>query len=209
MRADYVIFSNNNEPFLLKPSTKILIVANKHTEKMASAESRTQTTLEMDLYQYTPFKSSEDIRILHIQPGKKEDPIICSLSHISFASKATYKALSYTWGIDSKTHTVYCAGKVLHITANLHSALRRFREEGTECIIWADAICINQNDIAERNQQVQIMRHVYASASEVVIWLGEEVEGDERAFLFINSFDKSQKEEFPQLRIDWDAPEGI
>jgi hypothetical protein len=119
---------------------------------MASAESKTQTTPEMDLYQYTPFKSSEDIRILHIQPGKKEHPIICSLSHVSFASKPTYKALSYTWGTDSKTHTVYCAGKALPITANLHSALRLFREEGTECIIWADAICINQNDIAERNQ---------------------------------------------------------
>jgi hypothetical protein len=53
------------------------------------------------------------------------------------------------------------------------------------------------------------MRQVYASATEVVIWLGEEVEGDERAFRFINSFDRSQKEEFAQLRIDWGAPEGI
>jgi hypothetical protein len=53
------------------------------------------------------------------------------------------------------------------------------------------------------------MRHVYASASEVVIWLGEGVEGDERAFNFINSFDRSQKEEFAKLRIDWDAPGSV
>jgi hypothetical protein len=163
----------------------------------------------MDPFQYAPFKSSEDIRTLHLQPGKKEDSIICFLTHVSFASKPTYKALSYTWGTDSKTHTVYCAGKVLPITANLYSALRRFREEDSECIIWADAICINQNDIPERNQQVQIMRQVYASASEVVIWLGEEAEGDERAFNFVNSFDRSQKEEFTKLRIDWDAPGSV
>jgi hypothetical protein len=63
--------------------------------------------------------------------------------------------------------------------------------------------------ISLSNRQVQIMRQVYASATEVVIWLGEEVEGDERAFLFINSFDRSQKEEFTKLRIDWGAPESI
>jgi hypothetical protein len=89
-----VIFGNDNEPFPQKLSTKILIFANKHTEEMASAESRIQTTQEMDLYRYMPFTSSKDIQTLHIQPGKKEDPIICSLSHVSFVSKPTYKALS-------------------------------------------------------------------------------------------------------------------
>jgi hypothetical protein len=41
MRADYVIFSNDNEPFLQKLSPEILIVANKRTEEIASAGSRT------------------------------------------------------------------------------------------------------------------------------------------------------------------------
>ena len=38
--------------------------------------------------------------------------------------------------------------------------------------VWVDAICINQNDIVERNQQVQIMGDIYRAASRVRVWLG-------------------------------------
>jgi hypothetical protein len=33
--------------------------------------------------------------------------------------------------------------------------------------LWADAVCINQKDHAER------MGHIYAYASSVLVWLGE------------------------------------
>jgi hypothetical protein len=36
-----------------------------------------------------------------------------------------------------------------------------------------DALCINQNDLNERAQQVAIMAEIYAHAKTVVIWLGE------------------------------------
>jgi hypothetical protein len=41
--------------------------------------------------------------------------------------------------------------------------------------IWIDAICINQQDISERTQQVQFMRCIYENAEQVLIWLGEGV----------------------------------
>lgn len=37
---------------------------------------------------------------------------------------------------------------------------------------FADAICINQDDIPERNAQVQCMGDLYAQAEEVLVWLG-------------------------------------
>ncbi|KAG5807705.1 hypothetical protein H9Q74_007679 [Fusarium xylarioides] len=40
--------------------------------------------------------------------------------------------------------------------------------------LWIDAICINQDDIAERNSQVAMMSQIYGSARCVVAWLGEE-----------------------------------
>ena len=40
--------------------------------------------------------------------------------------------------------------------------------------IWVDAICINQQDLRERSQQVSIMRDIYRLAADVVIWLGED-----------------------------------
>lgn len=40
-------------------------------------------------------------------------------------------------------------------------------------ILWIDAICINQNDIEEKNRQVGIMREIYKEASKVHVWLGD------------------------------------
>jgi len=40
------------------------------------------------------------------------------------------------------------------------------------CRYKIDAICINQQDAAERGQQVQIMKEIYAQADCVHIWLG-------------------------------------
>jgi hypothetical protein len=37
---------------------------------------------------------------------------------------------------------------------------------------WYDAVCIDQTNIQERNQQVQEMSKIYAQASLVRIWLG-------------------------------------
>jgi hypothetical protein len=41
---------------------------------------------------------------------------------------------------------------------------------------YYDTLCINQNDISERNQQVQIMPDIYSNADTVLIWLGESSE---------------------------------
>jgi hypothetical protein len=38
--------------------------------------------------------------------------------------------------------------------------------------LWIDQICINQESIPERNQQVSIMDQIYRGAHETVVWLG-------------------------------------
>jgi hypothetical protein len=48
--------------------------------------------------------------------------------------------------------------------------------------MWIDAVCINQDDLAERASQVRFMARIYSHASCVVVWLGEE--GDNSAELF-------------------------
>ncbi|CAG8971855.1 hypothetical protein HYALB_00001966 [Hymenoscyphus albidus] len=39
--------------------------------------------------------------------------------------------------------------------------------------IWADQVCINQNDVQERNSQVAMMKDVYTQARRTIIWLGK------------------------------------
>ena len=51
--------------------------------------------------------------------------------------------------------------------------------------LWIDAICIDQANSEERNQQVQMMSRIYTRSSNVCIWLGEDTDEDERAINFI------------------------
>jgi len=39
--------------------------------------------------------------------------------------------------------------------------------------MWVDAICINQVDQKEKEDQIPLMAEIYAKARRVVVWLGE------------------------------------
>ncbi len=43
-----------------------------------------------------------------------------------------------------------------------------------KAVWWIDAICINQADVLEGNQQVALMRRIYKKAWAVHVWFGEE-----------------------------------
>ena len=79
-----------------------------------------------------------------------------------------FHALSYTWGTTFRD--IPSLG--LRITGNLFSALSNLAEE-TPRLWWIDALCINQQDVEEKNQQVRLMRQIYGKAKQVCIWLGE------------------------------------
>jgi hypothetical protein len=42
-------------------------------------------------------------------------------------------------------------------------------------LLWVDAICINQDDLEERNRQVSLMAFIYSRAQAVLVWLGRPV----------------------------------
>lgn len=89
---------------------------------------------------------------------------------------------------------IICNGKHFEIGENLYRFLWRWREalathddkiweagwsEEEEAKfrppveIWIDAICINQQDLEERNQQVSIMADIYTKSVATWVWLGE------------------------------------
>lgn len=53
----------------------------------------------MEPFEYPPLPPGKDgIRILNMEPGDfYDDPIVCTLTSVAFASKPRYLALSYTW----------------------------------------------------------------------------------------------------------------
>ncbi|KAF4609835.1 hypothetical protein G7Y89_g15788 [Cudoniella acicularis] len=118
-----------------------------------------------------------EFRLLKLLP----DPSFSSKLRIEI-QKATlqhppkYEALSYVWGGPDITVPIQCGlgSQELMITTNLELALRYLRLESKSRFLWVDALCINQQDIEERNQQVTQMRRIYLEATRAVVWLGEE-----------------------------------
>lgn len=74
-------------------------------------------------------------------------PIICELEHKALGEHVHYAALSYTWGSNVRTDSITLGGIAFPVTSNLFAALHAVRDKESNCFIWVDAICINQNDI--------------------------------------------------------------
>ncbi|CZR65458.1 uncharacterized protein PAC_15358 [Phialocephala subalpina] len=139
--------------------------------------SQPSTTLE-----YPSLAEDQKTRLLFLEAGAYGDQLRCRLENVKSLLKHRYQALSYFWGEEGGPHAISCDKSTLPITANLDAALRRLRYPNRTRCLWVDAICINQADDAERSHQVQNMQEIYACASRVIIWLGEESNADELAF---------------------------
>lgn len=123
-------------------------------------------------YTYQPLSDGNEIRLLAILPGRFGDPIKCTLSTVCLDDEPVFEALSYTWGSMSKDSSLICDLKSLNVTSNLYEGLQRLRRRKSVRVIWVDAVCIDQDDVEERNQQILYMARIYKQAKQVVVWLG-------------------------------------
>ncbi|KAE9370585.1 HET-domain-containing protein [Stipitochalara longipes BDJ] len=130
-------------------------------------------------YQYEKLTEPDALRLVLLLPSEDvQSPLRCNLIRTTLSKCENdlldhYTALSYVWGDASRKVPIKVAGETISITASLDTALRHLRDPLRIRRIWADAICINQNDFEERNQQVRQMASVYAIAQHTVIWIGE------------------------------------
>jgi hypothetical protein len=170
-------------------------------------------------YQYDPITSGRFIRMLHLSQGQRNDPLKGKLELFEvgpslssegvdspLASKS-YEPLSYVWGPPPTggNHQIAISTDKGHgslqLTASLYAALKRLRYTDRERCLWADQICINQGDRAERGQQVQFMNMIYKHASHVLVWLGQDEKGPggesvaESAFNLVRTLDEKFRDE--------------
>ncbi|CAG9982690.1 unnamed protein product [Clonostachys byssicola] len=137
-----------------------------------------RTLFSSSIYQSLNSNTSE-IRLINILPTLDEGGRVqCKILHASLDSQAIgYTALSYVWGDPSVTKEIIIEDAIFNATANLASALQFMqaslpRLPDGSCLVWADAICINQTDDLEKTSQVRMMDRIYKEAKEVIAWLG-------------------------------------
>lgn len=109
----------------------------------------------MSQYSYSPLSSGSDvIRLLRLMPHKDETADIqCELIEYSLQNSSgthLYEALSYVWGNPDKKLPIFMHNCSFDVTVNLHAALSRLRNHSMARVVWADALCIDQLNLKEK-----------------------------------------------------------
>ena len=139
--------------------------------------------------------SLQSFRLLQLLPSSSLSTTLeCTLLEVALEESlipgsGDYEAVSYVWGPSQDRVDMNCDGEMISVTRNCDEVLRSLRGARTSRLLWIDAICINQNNIAERNQQVQIMGLIYRCARRVLVWLGSGTPSSDSALMFLAGFD--------------------
>ncbi|KAK5680682.1 hypothetical protein LTS10_007615 [Elasticomyces elasticus] len=111
----------------------------------------------------------QEIRLLDVMPGSGNDPIQVVIRHISVkaADWPLYETISYVLGDSTRSAWVGVGSDSLHLNvpASTEIALKKVRRPDQIRIVWIDAVSINQDVGIEREQQVAMMKEIYAVSS--------------------------------------------
>ena len=134
-------------------------------------------TLKSSVFQYATL-GPRSIRLLELIPDthltllQQSNPSQFRLRHAILSPELSYAALSYTWGSPHITKQIIIDGCVFEVRKNLYEFLLVYARR-KRCPLWVDAVCIDQDNLSERNEQVRMMGQVYTQATVVYIWLGD------------------------------------
>lgn len=121
------------------------------------------------------------IRLLRLQPrSSASEEIAIEIFHERTqvtqddgTQAPVYRALSYEWGPPELRSSITVSNSVFEVRQNLYDFLAMYSQHiKRTTVLWIDQLCIDQGNVAERNQQVGMMGAIYKHAAEVIIWLG-------------------------------------
>lgn len=186
-----------------KPDNQVVTATNHKTRSDLTAKST---------YQYQQLWGDDEIRLLQIFPdatvkderGSPRGRIV----HARLGEVPHFVALSYCWNdlelsepLESCSPSILMldTGESLVLTHNLYNGIQSARKRGhsESNLFWIDQICINQDDLAEKSSQVELMKDIYTQAAYVLVWLGYDTETAEagRAFRFAERIAKCIEDE--------------
>ncbi|KAM0418964.1 hypothetical protein ACHAPT_012122 [Fusarium lateritium] len=140
----------------------------------------------MASYTYKPVAASQ-IRLVTVTQAARDGSLEASIEHVELDPEdpIKYTALSYCWGNPGSRVKVPCDGEVLNITTSLYEALAEVIKFSPNKALWIDQVCINQEDMEEKSEQVSKMNMVYDKAETVLAWLGPAIASTPAAIDFV------------------------
>ncbi|KAI0968623.1 HET-domain-containing protein [Xylaria arbuscula] len=130
-------------------------------------------------YRYQPLdEARKQIRLIKLEKRSSNLSPRCSIHAFDLASIPKYIALSYTWGPPNPSYRISVNDRTFEVRENLYNFLCSFQTGSAVrtdiTYIYIDQICINQDDVQERNSQVRLMSDIYTRSSLAVVWLGSD-----------------------------------
>ncbi|CZR68110.1 uncharacterized protein PAC_18009 [Phialocephala subalpina] len=157
-------------------------------ERMSRGSEKTPEAEEGSLADYLPPEDfvyhplgPRAIRLLRLTERPPRAPKGClalSVKTFTLDEAPPFTAVSYTWGDPTPLAEIRLNGKHTTITQSLDYALKRILTWKSNLYLWADGLCINQQDISERNTQVRLMGDIYSRAEYTAAYLGEPPKAD-------------------------------
>jgi len=162
----------------------------------------------------------KEIRLIKLNFPGDDDALVsttieCTMKSFPLDECPAYIPFSYVWG-SGKRLPIRCNGSQLDILPNLYDALQEYRTSFQfEAWIWADAICINQDDKTEKSWQILLMREIYERGIGTWIWLGR---ADKRmvegfglliTLLFVRDKRTEKNDNRPFSQMSWEEMEEL
>lgn len=143
-------------------------------------------------YAYDALPGGEFVRILTLKPAQNGVSLAGNIHVVDLSQRVVstaYTAISYVWGSAARVAQIEIDGLPLRITASAKEVLCRVRAADVPTTVWIDGICINQDNVQERESQVAFMHKIYAMAAKTFVWLGPEADDSNLAMRFIGTLD--------------------
>ena len=128
-----------------------------------------------------PEEHLSTIKLLHLTWDGDGGGLERRLSDFTLSSCPPFTCVSYVWGDTTKApkHNITINSKPLGIFDSLYYFLLLLRdapEFSGDMYWWIDSICIDQENLQEKNSQVAIMKKIYETSQKTIVWLGEEID---------------------------------
>jgi hypothetical protein len=163
------------------------------------------------IFTYTPLPDTDTtgqqaaahIRLIEVHDCEPDDLVIRVSIHVTSVEDApTYQAVSYTWGdenVQEHIHAMHASSLsrtalapsvtndgFMTVRKNCADVLRQIRHFKTSKYYWIDAICIDQQNVPEKNVQVGRMGATFKQADCVLACIGMH---DQSSQLIVSMFE--------------------
>jgi len=166
--------------------------------------SNIEDTVKFD---YGKVREPKRIRLLLIFPAAHYKDMLETIMFHADLEEVPFQALSHTCPEKDRTTMMHCNGRGLSVTESMYQALlgvRNAAQSDAFSIVWAEAVCIDQEDVRDRERHLHLVRDIFSSAHATLAHLGGTEDQRRKAFETIDKLHEACKYDEFRDRLEQD-----